>query len=266
MKFKITLKRKRQQKILPVDYQYYIGAWIYKVIGRADSGFASFLHSHGYKFGNKQFKLFCYSPLDFGRAKLWKEKSLFELDSETARLQVSFCLPYAAERFIIGLFNHQKVYIGDKFNGIDFTVGQIERLPEPAICETMKYRAKSAVVVSIKNENDKYAKYLSPNDENYSQLLKNNLQQKNEVFGSNTALLHNFDFKINNTPKSKLITVKPYTPQQSKIRGFVYDFTLTAPPEIHELILNSGLGEKNSTGFGWCEVKPPSPKGGVLKH
>lgn len=260
MKFNITLNRSTRQKMLPVDYQHYIGAWIYKVIAQADAGFASFLHSQGYSFGNKTFKLFCYSPLDFGRAKLWKEKSLFELNAETAQLQVSFYLPDAAERFIIGLFNNQEVFIGDRFNGIDFTVAQIERLPDPAISETMSYRARSAVVVSIMPENGKYAKYLSPEDENYSDLLKNNLLQKAEVIKTSLELPSDFSFKftLQSKAKSKLISIKAYTPQESKIRGFIYDFTLTAPPEIHKLVQNTGLGEKNSTGFGWCEVRPPT--------
>jgi CRISPR-associated endoribonuclease Cas6 len=79
MRIKITLTRTSKQRMLPMDYQYYIGAWIYKVIGNANHEFASFLHSEGYRDGNKQFKLFNYSPLDFGKPKLWKERSLFEI-------------------------------------------------------------------------------------------------------------------------------------------------------------------------------------------
>lgn len=258
MKFKITLKRNAKEKMLPVDYQYYIGAWVYKVIARADNDFASFLHSYGYANGNKTFKFFCYSPLDFSNAKLWKEKSLFELNNDFANLQVAFYLPDAAERFIIGLFNNQEVFIGDKFNGINFTVTQIERLPETSINETLKYRAKSAVVVCIMPENGKYAKYLSPDDDNYNELLKNNLIQKAMAVKPGNELPDNFTFKFtpNTKPKSKLITIKAYTSQESKIRGFVYDFTLTAPTPIHNLIQNAGLGEKNSVGFGWCELRP----------
>jgi CRISPR-associated endoribonuclease Cas6 len=50
-----------------------------------------------------------------------------------------------------------------------------------------------------------------------------------------------------------LITLKPYTPQQSKVRGFLFSFSLTAPEEIHRLIMGAGFGEKNAQGFGWVE-------------
>lgn len=255
MRFNLTFNRTGKQRMLPMDYQYYLSAWIYQVIGKADGEFASFLHRHGYSDGKKQFKLFNYSPLAFGKPTLWKEKSLFEINVDTVTLQVSFYMPDAAERFIVGLFNNQQVFVGDRFNGIDLAVSQIERLPEPVVSETMGYRAKSPVVISIFNEGDKYANYLSPVDSNYGVFLKNNLTQKWKTVPGAQPLPDDIDFEwtITSEPKSKLVTLKPYTPQQSKVRGFVYDFTLKAPEAVHRLILSAGIGEKNSTGFGWCD-------------
>ena len=40
MRFKITFTRTGKQRMLPMDYQYYLSAWIYKVIGKADRAFA----------------------------------------------------------------------------------------------------------------------------------------------------------------------------------------------------------------------------------
>jgi CRISPR-associated endoribonuclease Cas6 len=259
MRFKITLNRTGRQRMLPMDYQYYLSAWIYKVIGKADPEFSKFLHAEGYTTGYRQFKLFNYSPLDFGRPTLWKEKTLFEIHTDQLFLSVSFHLAEAAEKFIIGLFNNQQVYVGDQFNGLDLLVSQVERLPEPEIVATMNYRAISPVVISLKDENSKYAQYLSPNDENYSDLIRQNLWNK---YGSipNIAVLPKdfyFQFKLKGEPKSKLVTIKPYTPEQSKVRGFVFDFSLTCPVEIHQLILAAGIGEKNSMGFGWMEIVTP---------
>ena len=256
MRFKIQLTGKSKVQLLPVDYQYYIGAWIYKIIGNANHEFASFFHSEGYSDGNKRFKLFNYSPLDFGIPKLWKERSLFELQTEKVFLTVSFSLNEAAENFIIGLFNRQEVFLGNHFNGIDFLVTQVERLADEVVQNTMVYKAASPVVVSIFNEGDKYAQYLAPGYVNYFELLRQHLVQKyNTIPGvSPNAGDLGIGFMLLNTPKSKLVTIKPGTKQQSKIRGYVYDFEMTASPEIHKLILNAGLGEKNSMGFGWVEV------------
>jgi len=253
MRFKITFNRTGRQRMLPMDYQYYLSAWIYKVIGKADPEFSNFLHTEGYTTGTKQFKLFNYSPLDFGRPTLWKEKTLFEIHAEQLSLSVSFHLAEAAEKFIIGLFNNQQVYIGDQFNGLDLVVSQVERLPEPVLTETMNYRAMSPVVVSLKDENSKYAQYLAPTDKSYSDLIRLNLLNKYNSIPNVTALSEdlNFHFRLKGESKSKLVTIRPYTPEQSKVRGFVFDFSLTCPIEIHQLILAAGIGEKNSMGFGW---------------
>ena len=255
MRFKITLNRTGRQRMLPMDYQYYLSAWIYKVIGKADPEFSNFLHTEGYTKGYRQFKLFNYSPLNFGKPTLWKEKTLFEIHSDQLLLFVSFHLAEAAEKFIIGLFNNQQVYLGDQFNGLDLVVCQVERLPEPELKSTMNYSTVSAVVISQKDENSKYAHYLSPADENYIDLLQQNLWNKYSSIPNITTLPEdlNFHFKLKSESKSKLVTIKPYTPEQSKVRGFVFDFTLTCPVEIHQLILATGIGEKNSMGFGWLE-------------
>jgi CRISPR-associated endoribonuclease Cas6 len=258
MRFKITLNRTGRQRMLPMDYQYYLSAWIYKVIGKADREFSNFLHTEGYSLGYKQFKLFNYSPLNFGRPSLWKEKALFEIRTDQLLLTVSFHLAEAAEKFIIGLFNNQQVYIGDQFNGLDLVVSQVERLPEPEMKSTMNYRAVSPVVISLKDETDKYAQYLSPADASYNDLIRQNIWNKYNSVPNIEKLPEDlsFQFKLKGEPKSKskLITIKPYTPEQSKVRGFVFDFSLTCPAEIHQLILAAGIGEKNSMGFGWVEV------------
>ena len=256
MRFKITLNRTGRQRMLPMDYQYYLSAWIYKVIGKADPEFSNFLHTEGYSQGYKQFKLFNYSPLSFGRPTLWKEKTLFEIHTDQLFLSVSFHLAEAAEKFIIGLFNNQQVYVGDQFNGLDLVVAQVERLPEPELKSTMNYRAVSPVVVSLKDKQDKYAQYLSPEDENYADLLRQNLWNKYGSIPNVTILSEDigFHFEPISRPKSKLVTMKPYTTEQSKVRCFVFGFSLTCPVEIHQLILSSGIGEKNSMGFGWVEV------------
>jgi CRISPR-associated endoribonuclease Cas6 len=269
MRFKIALQNIGKQRMLPIDNQYFLSAWIYSVIANADKEFARFLHNQGYALGNKQFKLFCYSPLLFEKYQIWKEKALIEVLSKQVVFQISFCLNEAAEKFIIGLFNRQQFYLGDKFNGIDFFVTQIERLPDlihhsgdstvihsVTNSLTKNYQAKSPVVISYKTENEKYARYLSPEEEGYGELVKQHLLQKYQTIPDAEPLPENteIEFLPGNKPKSKLITIKPYTPQQSKVRGFLYRFSLTAPEEIHRLIFDAGFGEKNAQGFGWVET------------
>ena len=204
--------------------------------------------------------MFCYSPLQFTLYKVWKEKHLFEIFDEVVTLQVSFMLPDAAERFIVGLFNRQKAFLGDNFNGLNLLVSHIERCPEDIIRPTMEYMADSPIVFS-KPGIERKPHYMHPDDDDYEVAVKNHLNAKlMAVKGLQPTSIQYMDdqlpivFRVRTEPKSKLITVKPGTPQQSKVRGYLYGFELTADAWVHKLIINAGFGEKNATGFGWCEV------------
>ena len=260
MRFEITFNRTGRQHMIPMDYQYYLSAWIYKVLTKADREFSSFLHTQGYLVEHRRFKLFNYSPLNFGKPKLWKEKSLFEVEGDQITLRVSFRLDEAAEKFIVGLFQDQQAYIGDKFNGLDLSVVQVERLPEPGnIRPEMYYRAVSPVVISQRNETDKYPRYLLPGDPCYDELFVKHLETKYCSLPNSRKLpeIPVLQFQQRGLAKSKLVTIKAYTSQQSKVRGSVFEFVLNAPDVIHQLILSCGAGEKNSMGFGWCETVGP---------
>jgi CRISPR-associated endoribonuclease Cas6 len=252
MRFRITLAITGRQHLLPIDNQYFIGAWIYKIIGGTDKELARFLHSHGYTSGNKSFKFFCYSPLNTGTYKLLKEKSLLEIASPEMDLQVSFHLPDVAEKFIIGLFRYQEMYLGDKFNGMELKVKTVESLQIPEFTKTMDYTAASPVCFSMKQEGEKYARYLSPLDNGYEELVKNHLIEKSKVAG--IALNDEINIHFREPVHSKMIRIRPYTPEQTMVRGFKFSFRLVAPVELHQLIYNAGFGKKNATGFGWLDI------------
>ena len=84
----------------------------------------------------------------------------------------------------------------------------------------------------------------------YVAILKSKPQQGNLLNFANNDLR----FELINKPKSKLIKIKTDTPQQTHIKGFLFDFKLSAPVELMKLGYFAGFGEKNSLGFGCGEV------------
>ena len=256
MRFELTLNRATKQRMLPMDYQYYISAWIYKVLKQADRDFAHFLHEKGYGQGEtKLYKLFCFSRLEFGRPRLWKEKKLFEITAHNIYLKISFDVQEAASNFIKGLFMNQEFYLGDKFNGIDFKVMGIDALPEPVFNETTRYRLQTPWVVSIKTEADKHPQYLSPGDEKFETLSVKHLVEKyNNTRNTDHINSSQITFKRTTGFKRAGFVIKRESVQESRVVGNLFDFELTAPLEIHRMIWGAGVSEKSSSGFGWCEI------------
>jgi CRISPR-associated endoribonuclease Cas6 len=263
MRFKLTLSKTKEQEaaIIPVNYQYPVSAWIYKVINAGNNEFADWLHSKGYSDDKKQFRLFTFSHLQTDNAKVVNDRLI--INSNTIVLNLSFYPIEAMEHFITGLFQNQQFTLGDKKSKAAFTVQTIERTPEPNFSQATKFKALSPICISHKSGQDqKYAKYKHPKDEDYGQLLINNLFNKYNTFynihDQNKCLnkeLYHCQFQLLTDPKQKLITIKAGTPQESKLKGYLYQFSLYAQEELLRFGYYAGFGEKNSLGFGCGEVK-----------
>ncbi|SFE65587.1 CRISPR-associated endoribonuclease Cas6 [Thermophagus xiamenensis] len=254
MRFQITFNRTGKQRMLPMDYQYYISAWIYSVLKKADESFARFLHEKGYgQSETKLYKLFCFSRLYFGKPKMWRERKLFEIDTTTLRLKVSFDVTQAAATFIKGLFAGQECYIGSRFNGLDLQVTNVQALPEPSFSETMHYRLLSPWVVSYQPDKQRPAQYLKPDDESFLELSVRHITEKFKNTRNQVVPENKISFVPHQQYKRSGFVIKPDTPQQTRVVGNLFDFQLTAPVEVHQMIWNGGVSEKSSLGFGWCE-------------
>jgi CRISPR-associated endoribonuclease Cas6 len=257
MKFKLTLELTGNNRKIPINYQYEQSSWIYKTIHYGNPEFSEWLHNHGYLDGRKQFKLFTFSPIFPEKYVISGDR--LEFQSVHAHTYISFYTPEAAEPFIVGLFHNQLFPLGDIYSQVQFKIGSVEKLPEPGWNETMVFKALSPIVISKIEEGQKNAQYLSPDNNEYGQLLLNNLFTKLEaaVPGSKTSpLTKPGTFKIRSTPRSKLIKIKAATPQETSIRGYLFDFEINAPLELIKMGYSAGFGEKNSLGFGCCEVIP----------
>lgn len=255
MRFKIHVQHKSRKAFLPIDYQYAMASAVYKLIAKGDHAYSRFLHDEGFSPGGlKRFKLFTFSPLVLPQYTIWKEKELFELHGNTLSFIVSFMADKAAEAFVKGMFRDQHISIGDRFNQLDMEVTMVEAMPVPLFTNTMQYRCLSPLVIELREPGQRYETYVAPDDVQFGNLLIQNLVAKCTALN----LLHAeaplekipLQFLLTGGYKSKLITIKPHTKEQTKVRGFVFDFTLTAPEFIQEMGFYAGFGMNNAMGFG----------------
>ncbi|MEA3497182.1 MAG: CRISPR-associated endoribonuclease Cas6 [Bacteroidota bacterium] len=259
MRIKITFQLSGKKQVLPLNYQYPISAWIYKVFAQADKEFASKLHEAGYKLENgKTFKLFTFSQLKFPK-HTWKiipKSDRIEIWSRKVFLTIAFQLPEQMENFVMGLFQNQKASIGDKISQIDMKVETIEVLKnEIPNTATVKIKPLSPITLGLFEENKKYETYILPTHPKYKELFLKNLIDKYEASGKNRLYLDDLDFNVVKLyTKTSMQKIKANTKAETKVRAYWFDFELTAPKELIELGLNAGFGSMNSMGFGMCEL------------
>lgn len=260
MRLRLTLDHQPRQ-ILPVNYHYLVSSWIYRTLGNADHEFATQLHQQGYDFGGKKYKLFTFSALQPRWFDLNKKERSFILTQAPTILELSFYMDEALQHFVIGLFKDQRFRLASSNFKADFEVRSIEVLPKPVFQDTMRFHLQTPLCISHDVEGEKYAQYLHPEDEAFGMLLLQNLVRKQLATTAIPQPAHSLDadplfdlsynFKILSTPRSKLLSIK-----DTKVRGYLFDFELSAPAELLELGFFAGFGEKNSSlGMGMGRVQ-----------
>jgi len=255
MRFQLTLQLiNKQFRVLPLNYQYELSSFIYKTIAKGSHEYAKWLHENGFQLGEKQFRMFTFSNLKIPKRRIDIEKETIEIESETITLELAFLPERSTEEFIKGVFSDRTFSIGNKQTLAEFAVQSIELLPQPSFTQPLIGKMESPLCIT-KIMLDRKSKYIMPDEEEASELLKNNLLRKYEAFyGKPFTDDLFFIWETKNPIKSKLIKIKPNTPQQTKVRGAICSFRLFTHPDLLKIAFNAGLGEKNSMGFGFVGV------------
>ncbi|MEZ5044012.1 MAG: CRISPR-associated endoribonuclease Cas6 [Saprospiraceae bacterium] len=235
---------------IPINYAYFISAWIYRTLEKANPVFANWLHENGFDYGGKKYKLFCFGPLLPQRYEVDKKNGTFILSQGPTRLDLSFFVDKALEHFVIGLFQNQHFSLGDGRFSVNFEVVALETLPRQSFQPTMTFRLLTPLCISHDVASEKHPQYLSPEAANYGALFSQNLIRKQRAKQgisagpSDHTLEEPFGFKLLSSPRPKLFRLKDI-----EVKAYLFDFELTAPVELMELGYYAGFGEKNS-GLG----------------
>lgn len=260
MRFNIKLTLIQKANIIPINFQYPLSASLYGIISKGDAAYADFLHETGY---GKGFKLFTFSQLNC-RFKI--EGDRMRILGEELSFEVSFHLPAAMESFIKGLFNSQTITIADKKSKATFNIKSVESLPNPLQGhkenEIVNIRLKplSPVVAGLHNQKGNY-NFLPPDDGKFTESLIYNWRNKiatcyDEQTASSALLMMEL-VPMRQPFKSRLITIKSDTPQETKIRGWMnFELNTTGEKRFLELLVDAGAGIYNAMGCGFCEPLP----------
>jgi len=268
LRVKITALAKHPADI-EFNYNYALHSAIYKLIEKSSSEYSQYLHEKGFinEKLKKRFKLFTFSKLFFRPAMIRKNGF-----SQVREISFIFSTPIeqSYEHLILGLFSDQTIHLNISHKKINFSVTQIEALPEPLFNKDCKFICLSPIAVSTQREKpdttleQHYLDYMNPEErEHFIENIKKNLINKYHTFYNknynNQSQEFNFSFDINYITKrqgkiSKLIHFKKIDNNiRTKIKGFEAPFKIIADPKLMKIGYDAGFGNDNSAGMGCVE-------------
>lgn len=261
MRYRLTLTRTGQTDILPINYASELSAWVYRTLHTANPVYAEFLRRQGYssdESAGQSFRFFTFSTLEVKHFKLLREEDSLQLFSEEVQLEVAFLSEEAAVYFARGLAADPVLRIANGLNPILFQVRRLEGLALPVFEKRELYRTASPLNVTVNRwQNDRLRRqYLSPEDPDFGPALIKNLLRKYEALTGRTLPADSIRFELLSEPKSRLVGLNIGTEAETRVRGYHFDFALTAPAELHRIAWLAGLGEKNAQGFGCLRQLP----------
>ena len=227
--------------LLPLNYNHIIQASILNWID--DEEYQKHIHDIGYTLEKRNYKLYVFSRME-GKFKIIKETKQIEFDSGCT-LDISAIDEKLLMLIIQGTFKNN-LRIGRN----NVTVKSImKREFEPE--RIMRVRTKSPITVysTVKENDQTKTLYYTPHQEEFYEKIRLNIMHKYESYFGN-KYDGDFEIKLLNekSVKEKVIKYKNFV-----IKGYEGEFLIQGSSKIKELIYNTGLGSKNSQGFGMID-------------
>ncbi|MDH4128337.1 MAG: CRISPR-associated endoribonuclease Cas6 [Spirochaetota bacterium] len=241
--------------ILPVSYNELIQAMIYRYL---EKDFATFLHEKGYEGNGRTFKLFCFSQIT--------SPAFFNFNKHTKTInfgnRIEFTLSTSVEKIAIS-------FVENQMKSSDIFLGNNNLILEGIKVHTKKTFSNNVVlkvlspitVYSTLSTPDNKSKtyYYSPTEPEFEELIYNNLIKK---LHANLTNFNDLDFSSENNKFQ--FNIKKYDFRKNQkttqfkgfyIKGYTGIYELIGHPTLIELAYNTGLGSKNSMGFGYWEIR-----------
>lgn len=235
MRLKITLQT--TNKFIPFEYHGFLQSTIYHAL---DNNTSTFFHDVG--FGkNRIYKMFVFSELN-GKYRLVNDGLIFK---EPVSFYVSSIIPEFINQLYTYFSSTTSIILGK----------EIIDILDVSIIEFLTYNDSNEYIIntlspitSYKTDKKHFTTYFHPKSEDFENSLKDNLSRKFSIFSSDNS---NEFFEIKEIIKCKEMKVK--------YKNSIYP-AYTCKMKIHvsnnylKLLLETGLGSKNSAGFGMVKI------------
>lgn len=206
-----------------------------------NAAFSRFLHDGGYINEDRIFKLFTFSPLR-GNYSVKDKKITF---SDRVSLEIRSVEPAVIQPLICSFKKGSKVNIGRNILTVEKCILKDKIIFQPCV----KIKTVSPVTAYVTRDYTNRI-YFSPDDGDFNQLVVNNAKRKWLSAGKKEEQFDLSLKRIDEIPLKKEVTAF----KMSHITAWHGGFILEGNPEVINFLYNTGLGSKNSQGFGMFEL------------
>lgn len=248
MRLKLTYESINDKIYLPIHYNFYIQSLIYKTLSPL---IAKKLHDEGFKFEKRRFKLFSFSRiLEKGKKIKMKGKDLLIFNNYISFIFSSPIIDIVADFGERGLKEREfNLYNQNVF------ISKIEVITTPRIEDNLLIKILSPLTIhsTVKTyDNKRKSIYYKPIDKDFNELIEKNAKKK-------FKLIYEKDYDILN------LEIKPYKFsikenfhiikfKNTPIEAYSGIFELKGSKELIMTTYETGLGDRNSEGFGLWEL------------
>lgn len=229
--------------VLPIHYNSVVQGLIYSIVQDEMPQ----VHDDGFDMGGRTFRFFTFSRV-LGKVEYFKNGQI------AFRSPVKVMVASPLEQFIVilakNLLNCESIMLGSN----KVFLRALSALPLPDFSSgKVKVKAISPITAYstlLTPDGKKKTYYYHPREQEFKDMVQNNLKKKAAYFYSNLEELP-FSFrtlKVSNRD-AKIIYYKNFV-----IKGWLGLYEIEGEPKLLKMAYSSGLGAKNSQGFGMIDV------------
>ncbi|MCD2424107.1 hypothetical protein LQ567_15110 [Niabella pedocola] len=256
MRFLVKLQAARLSA-LPINYQSSLAAAIRRILSKSKLAATTFSHEEGYR---QDAGLFSFSNMNCAFKP--EEDRLWLLNKELSFF-LGLHLPEQMESFVIGLFQYERLFVGDELTTTSFKIKALEPLPGPEYTSEEGGFASLLVrpVSPVALHNPSNTAFLFPEEPGFTDAVNTAWRQKiaatYDAATAENALLTSKIAGAANRTRFRFASIANEDGTTKNIRGCLnFVLKVTARKPFLHLLLNTGMGAYNHQGLGFLEVVP----------
>jgi len=235
MRLKVSINLK--DKWIPFEYHGFLQGIIYRAL---DKNSGTFFHNQGFNSNNRIYRMFVFSEL-CGKFHIQNKGIVFD---EEADFYISSISSDFMNQLYLYFYNNDYIMLGK----VKAEIVNVMPVEDQVYNDNHEYILKTlSPIVCYKTDQKKYRTYFNPKSQDFEDSIRNNLLRKyNILYDKNNEY-----FEILQIIKTKEVKVK--------FKKCIYPANnLTMKVKVSDkylkLLLHTGLGSKNASGFGMMKI------------